>query len=130
MDTNLGPASSPDSSKLLSYLRGRHNNFPKAKPKMSLTRTLTRAVPQRFTTTSTRSFSVAARRMAEGDAGAPRSGGSAQGDAFTKREQASEDYYVKQQEREKLEALRKKIADQEAEIAKDRDEAEKLMKKP
>lgn len=58
----------------------------------------------------TRPFSLAARRMAEGDAGAPRSGGAAQSDAFTKREQASEDYYVRQQEREKLEKLRKKIA--------------------
>lgn len=67
--------------------------------------------------------------MAEGDTGAPRSGGSAQGDAFTKREQASEDYYVRQQEKEKLEALRKKIADKEADIAKDREEAEKIMKK-
>ena len=67
--------------------------------------------------------------MAEGDAGAPRSGGSAQGDAFTKREQASEDYYVKNQEREKLEALKKKIADQEAALAKDREEVEKISKK-
>jgi hypothetical protein len=75
-----------------------------------------------------RTFSMSALRPAEGDTGAPRSGGSAQGDAFTKREQASEDYYVRQQEKEKLEALRKKIADKEAEIAKDREEAEKLTK--
>jgi hypothetical protein len=67
--------------------------------------------------------------MAEGDAGAPRSGGAAQGDAFTKREQASEDYYVRQQERQKLEALKKKIADQEAALAKDREEVEQLNKK-
>ncbi len=66
--------------------------------------------------------------MAEGDTGAPRSGGSAQGDAFTKREQASEDYYVRQQEKEKLEKLKKKIADQEAALAKDREEVEKLGK--
>ena len=71
---------------------------------------------------------MSALRAAEGDTGAPRSGGAAQGDAFTKREQASEDYYVRQQEKEKLEALRKKIADKEAEIAKDREEAEKLTK--
>ena len=31
-------------------------------------------------------------------------------DAFTKREQASEDYYMRQKEIEKLEAMRKKIA--------------------
>ena len=90
-----------------------------------MTRTLTRQLPRISTA---RSFSIASRRMAEGDTGAPRSGGSAQGDAFTKREQASEDYYVKQQEKEKLQALRKKIADKEAELAKDREEAEKLTK--
>ena len=75
-----------------------------------------------------RTFTSSALRMAEGDAGAPRSGGSAQGDAFTKREQASEDYYVRQEEKKKLEALRKKIAEKEADIAKDREEAEKLTK--
>ena len=67
--------------------------------------------------------------MAEGDTGAPRSGGAAQGDAFTKREQASEDYYVKEQEKQKLEALRKKIADKEADLAKDREEVERISKK-
>jgi hypothetical protein len=60
--------------------------------------------------------------MAGGDTGAPR----AQGDAFTKREKANEDYYVRQEETKKLEALKKKIADQEAALAKDREEAEKL----
>lgn len=92
---------------------------------MSLAR-LTRAVPR--TSITARSFSTSIRRMAEGDTGAPRSGGSAQGDAFTKREQASEDYYVRQQEKEKLEKLKKKIADQEAALAKDREEVEKLGK--
>ncbi|TKA83724.1 hypothetical protein B0A55_00278 [Friedmanniomyces simplex] len=97
---------------------------------MSLTRTLI-ARPFSLTarTTTTRPFSLAARRMAEGDAGAPRSGGSAQGDAFTKREQASEDYYVRQQEKDKLAKLKQKIADQEAQLAKDREEAEGLTKK-
>ena len=57
----------------------------------------------------------------------PRSGGAAQGDAFQKREQADENYYVKQQERQKLEQLRKKIADQEEKIAKDREEADKIV---
>lgn len=95
---------------------------------MSVTRIVTRQLPRITTVQTARSFSVAARRMAEGDTGAPRSGGAAQGDAFTKREQASEDYYVRQQEKEKLQALRQKIADKEAEIAKDREEAEKLTK--
>ena len=47
--------------------------------------------------------------MAEGDTGAPRSGGAAQGDAFTKRETASEDYYVRQQELEKLRQRKAKL---------------------
>ena len=67
--------------------------------------------------------------MAEGDTGAPRSGGSAQGDAFTKREQASEDYAIKQREKEKLQELRQRIADKEAELAKARFEAEEILKK-
>ncbi|KAK0361340.1 ATPase inhibitor [Friedmanniomyces endolithicus] len=99
---------------------------------MSLTRTLlTRQFPALATrTTTARTFSLAARRMAEGDAGATRSGGAAQGDAFTKREQASEDYYVRQQEKDKLAKLKQKIADQEAQLAKDREEAEGMVKKP
>lgn len=91
---------------------------------LRLATTLTRQLPK----TNTRAFSAVARRMAEGDAGAPRSGGAAQGDAFTKREQASEDYYVREQEKEKLAALKKKIADAEAQTAKDREEVEKLNK--
>ncbi|KAL8836624.1 MAG: hypothetical protein Q9170_002847 [Blastenia crenularia] len=62
--------------------------------------------------------------MAEGDTGGVRSGGSAQQsvlfelegslltfprDAFTKREAANEDYYVRQKEMEKLSDLKKKI---------------------
>lgn len=95
---------------------------------MSALNTLTRQLP-RTTTTSIRSFSLAARRMAEGDAGSPRSGGAAQSDAFTKREKANEDYYVKEEEKKKLEALRKKIADQEQQLAKDRKEAEDIVGK-
>lgn len=78
---------------------------------------------------STRAFATSTLKMAEGDTGAPRSGGQAQGDSFTKREQASEDFYVKEQEKQKLQALKKKIADQEAALAKDRQEAEDLTKK-
>ncbi|KAL8992824.1 MAG: hypothetical protein Q9169_006810 [Polycauliona sp. 2 TL-2023] len=47
--------------------------------------------------------------MAEGDTGAPKSGGAAQGDAFSKREAANEDYYVRQKEMEKLANLKQKI---------------------
>ncbi|KAH9819793.1 H+-transporting ATP synthase inhibitor precursor, mitochondrial [Teratosphaeria destructans] len=81
------------------------------------------------TTTTTRSFSIAARRMAAGDTGAPRSGGAAQGDAFSKREQANEDYNIRQREMEKLKALKAKIADSEAQLAKDKKDAEDLTNK-
>lgn len=85
----------------------------------------------RLTSTSTaaRAFSMSAIRAAEGDAGAPRSGGAAASDSFTKREQANEDYYVKQQERQKLEALKKKIADSEAQLAQDRKDVETMTQK-
>lgn len=73
-------------------------------------------------------FSVAARRMAGGDAGAPRSGGAASGDAFTKREEASENLYVKRHEKEKLEALRAKIQKNESDLAADKATIEKLEK--
>ncbi|MCJ1436838.1 hypothetical protein MMC27_006220 [Xylographa pallens] len=39
--------------------------------------------------------------MAEGSTGGTRAGGEAQGDSFTKREKANEDFYIRQQEKEK-----------------------------
>lgn len=89
----------------------------------AITNTIARTVRS---TPSVRSFSIAARRMAGGDTGATRSGGAAQGDAFTKREKANEDYYVRDQERQKLEQLKKKIQQQEEALEKDRAEHEKL----
>ncbi|KAL8816493.1 MAG: hypothetical protein Q9223_004505 [Gallowayella weberi] len=56
-----------------------------------------------------RNIASTAARMAEGDTGAPKSGGAAQGDAFSKREAANEDFYVRQKEMEKLQTLKKKI---------------------
>ncbi|KAF1356246.1 mitochondrial ATPase inhibitor, IATP-domain-containing protein [Delphinella strobiligena] len=79
-------------------------------------------------TTQTARFSAVARRAAGGDAGAPRSGGSAQGDAFTKREEASENYYVRQHEKEKIEALRAKIRQGEADLKKDNEALNALNK--
>ncbi|KAK4498442.1 hypothetical protein PRZ48_011100 [Zasmidium cellare] len=96
---------------------------------MSAITTTLRQLPRLAESTSIRSFSIAARRMAGGDAGAPRSGGAAQSDAFTKREKANEDFYVKEEEKKKLEALRKKIADAESQLAKDRKEAEDIVGK-
>lgn len=89
---------------------------------MSLT-SIARQLPKLSQSTSIRSFSVAARRMAGEDAAR------GQGDAFSKREKANEDYYVRQEEQKKLEALKKKIADAEAQLASDKQEAEKLGKK-
>lgn len=66
--------------------------------------------------TSVRSFSVAARRLMP------------EGDAFNKREKANEDMYVRKQEQEKLEAMKKKIAEKEADLAKDRKEYEDATK--
>ncbi|CAF9913222.1 MAG: hypothetical protein HETSPECPRED_001363 [Heterodermia speciosa] len=56
-----------------------------------------------------RTLSTSSTRLAEGDTGAPKSGGSAQGDAFSKREQADENLYMRQKEQEKLQALKEKI---------------------
>lgn len=81
---------------------------------------LIRQLPKLTTSTTIRSFSVAARRMN------PESG---RGDAFNKREEAAENLYVRQQEKAKLEALKKKIADKEADLAKDRKELEDASKK-
>ncbi|CAK4034745.1 related to H+-transporting ATP synthase inhibitor precursor, mitochondrial [Lecanosticta acicola] len=90
---------------------------------------LTRQTLRLTRPTTIRNFSVAARKLAGGDAGAPRSGGAAQGDAFTKREKANEDFYVKEEEKKKLEALRKKIADSEAQLAQDRKDVDQIIGK-
>ncbi|KAI9817236.1 MAG: hypothetical protein M1827_001349 [Pycnora praestabilis] len=56
------------------------------------------------------------RGMAEGSTGGSRAGGEASGDAFTKREKANEDFYVKQKEKEKLLLLKKKLQEQRAHL--------------
>lgn len=96
---------------------------------MSLARHTARQIVRSLPTTQRVTFSLSHRTMAEGDTGGSRSGGAAQGDAFTKREKANEDYYVREQEKQKLEALKKKIADGEAQLAQDRKDAEALGKK-
>ncbi|CAD6577346.1 MAG: hypothetical protein ASARMPREDX12_008318 [Alectoria sarmentosa] len=60
---------------------------------------------------TSRTITTTASRMAEGDTGSTKPGGSAQGDAFSKREQADENLYVRQKEQEKLQQLKQKIAD-------------------
>ncbi|RHZ55511.1 uncharacterized protein CDV56_106194 [Aspergillus thermomutatus] len=61
----------------------------------------------------TRSFSALAPRMGAGDTGAPRSGGTQSGDSFTRREAAQESIYIHEKEKEKLEALKRKIREQQ-----------------
>lgn len=65
--------------------------------------------------------------MAETDRG-PGAGGATQGDSFKKRESASEDLYVRQQEQEKLRILKQKIQDSEKQLAKDKEDAAKMEK--
>ncbi|KAI9835447.1 MAG: hypothetical protein M1819_002365 [Sarea resinae] len=57
---------------------------------------------------------TAVRAMSEGatGSGASRAGGEAAGDAYTRREKAQEDFYVKQKEREKLLSLKAKLQQQ------------------
>jgi len=51
--------------------------------------------------------------MVEGATGGTRAGGAAQGDSFSKREKANEDYYVRQKEKEKLMSLKAKLGEQQ-----------------
>merc|ERR1712000_273324 len=60
-----------------------------------------------------RSFAFTPKVMAEGDTGAIRAGGAASG-AFSKREKASEDKWIREEEQAKLNALREKIKNAQA----------------
>ncbi|KAI9825635.1 MAG: hypothetical protein M1832_000979 [Thelocarpon impressellum] len=73
---------------------------------------------------------IISRGMAEGatGSGASRAGGVASGDAYTKREKANEDFYVKEKEREKLLGLRKKLEQQRAHLAELDKHIEELTK--
>jgi len=66
--------------------------------------------------------------MAGGDTGAVRSGGSAQGDSFTKREKANEDYAIRMREKEKLLELKKKLAEQHEHLKKLEEHIDELSK--
>jgi hypothetical protein len=67
-----------------------------------------------------RRFSFAQHFLAEGDTGATRRGGSAQGDTWTRREKAAEDLYIRQREKDIMKMLREKIKAQEAILEEDR----------
>lgn len=66
-----------------------------------------------------RSFCLTSKRLAEGDTGATRYGGQQSSDAFTRREKAAEDMYIKEREKEIVLLLREKIAKQQEQLAKD-----------
>jgi hypothetical protein len=74
-----------------------------------------------------RTFATTTRVMAAGDTGAPpKTGG--QGDAFQKRERASEDYAIRQREKEKLRDLKKKLAEQQAHLKQLSDHIDEITK--
>ncbi|KAF3907591.1 hypothetical protein AA313_de0203964 [Arthrobotrys entomopaga] len=81
--------------------------------RLALTRTVARlprttAAAFRPATTSL----IMNRGYTEGATGGMRSGGSASGDSFTRREEAAENLYIKQREKERITALRAKLAAQ------------------
>lgn len=86
-------------------------------PTLSLTK-LARLYPR--LPLSTRTLTTTPSRFSEGATGAIRSGGSAHGDAFTKREKAAEDMWVREREKNIIAVMREKIARQEALLEEDR----------
>lgn len=70
-----------------------------------------------LSSTSVRTFSATAITSAEGDTGSQRPGGAASGDAFTSREKASEDLYVRQQLQSKVDKLKKQTQEAEDQLA-------------
>lgn len=67
-----------------------------------------------------RPFSHTSRLMAEGDTGSLRSGGVRDADAWSRREKAAEDLYIKGREKAIMQLLKEKIEKQEAALQKDR----------
>ncbi|KAJ1331463.1 mitochondrial ATPase inhibitor [Microdochium nivale] len=74
--------------------------------------------------TSRRALSNTARVMA-GDTGKY---GAASSDAFQKREKASEDYAIRQREKEKLMELKQKLAEQQVHLKKLSDHIDEITK--
>jgi len=66
----------------------------------------------RATPSFKRQFTVTALRAAEGDTGGTRPGGAAQADSWNKREQASENKFIRDKEMESLKKLKAKLQDQ------------------
>ncbi|PKS06664.1 hypothetical protein jhhlp_007414 [Lomentospora prolificans] len=81
----------------------------------------------RFAVAPRAAFSTTTRAMTEGATGAPPKTGGA-GDAFQRRERASEDYAIRQREKEKLMELRKKLDEQQAHIKQLSDHIDEITK--
>ena len=79
-----------------------------------------RTLPPLISRTTLRTLTTSPRLLAEGDVGATRAGGTAHGDAFTKREKAAEDMWIRDREKNVIAVLRDKIARQEAMLEEDR----------
>lgn len=73
-----------------------------------------------YNPTTLRPFATTAHRMAAGDTGSLRAGGERAGDSWSRREKASEDMYIRDREKQIMQMLKQKIADQEMKLAKDR----------
>ncbi|TWU76850.1 hypothetical protein ED733_006137 [Metarhizium rileyi] len=72
-------------------------------------------------------FTTTVRAMGEGDTGAPpKTGGP--GDAFQRRERASEDYAIRQREKERLLELKKKLAEQQQHLQRLSDHIEEITR--
>ncbi|KAL8370586.1 hypothetical protein RB595_000790 [Gaeumannomyces hyphopodioides] len=79
-----------------------------------------------LTPASRAAFTTSALRMSEGDTGSiPKTGG---GDAFQKREQAAENYAIRQREKEKLMELKKKLAEQQNHLKQLSDHIDEITK--
>ncbi|KAG5994837.1 hypothetical protein E4U52_000701 [Claviceps spartinae] len=71
-------------------------------------------------------FTTTARAMAAGDTGAPpKTGG--QGDAFQRRERASEDLAIRQRENEKMQTLRNQIREQKQHLERLSDHLDEII---
>ncbi|KFY00206.1 hypothetical protein V495_03250 [Pseudogymnoascus sp. VKM F-4514 (FW-929)] len=75
---------------------------------------------------ATRAFATTARAMGAGDTGSVRPSGST--DAFQKREKASEDYAIRQREKEKLLDLKKRLSASQDHIKKLEQDIEEFTK--
>ncbi|KAL0939047.1 mitochondrial ATPase [Colletotrichum truncatum] len=88
---------------------------------------VTKAAARPLAFASRATFTTTTRVMAAGDTGAPPKLGG-QGDAFQRREKASEDLAIRQREKEKLLELKKKLAEQQAHLQQLSDHIDEITK--